>query len=215
MSSYYDELAEYTGLDVNLVNQLCQSARFHLAKLWHTKKSVEDFYSSTDLYLYDLTMYAVHLQQRGTYRWFRQMLRDKNIKTMVDYGGGIGEYSVVASQEGMDCFHYDLPGPLRDYALWRFDMHKSPVNVIADEKLLDTVAGEVDLYVCMDVFEHLEDPQPVIAEIAKKCRYIMCNPEEIQYNWSYPMHISKFTLEPHFTKIDKYLYKSNRGQETA
>ena len=200
---FYEELAEYTGKPLPLVRDRCNYARFELAWRWPDRKSDSDFYGSTDLYLFDLTMYAEHLKERGTYRWFRQMLKDKKIEVMVDYGGGIGEYSIIAEEEGIFASHLDLEGPLNDYAEWRFKKRK--LNIDMYEPSTEFTA---DLYVCMDVFEHIADPKPVIESIAKKCKYIMCNPEEIPYNLVYPQHISRFDLTPYFKKIDKYLWQS-------
>lgn len=205
VKNYYQELADYLHRDVAIVKERCNYARIELAWNWETKKSVEDFYKSTDLYLFDLTMYAEHLQQRGTYYWFRNMIREKGIKSMVDFGGGIGEYSVIASEEGVKCIHYDFQGPLRDYANHRFGKHKTNVSFLTESLPIDDFP-EADLYVCMDVFEHMPDPNPTIESISKKCKFMMCNPTEPPYNWVYPQHISRFTL-PQFKLIERYLYE--------
>ena len=204
MHDYYKELADYLKRDVKLVYERSQYARFELAWLWEIKKGIEDFYMSTDLYLFDLTMYCDHLQKRGTFDWFRKMLKEKGIKTMVDFGGGIGEYSIIASEEGVKCTHVDFPGQLLDYAKDRFRRRELDIKIPEIDKL-----PKADLYVCMDVFEHLKDPAHKIEEISKLCKYMVCNPTEPPYNIIYPQHLSRFTL-PQFELIDRYLYKSNQ-----
>ena len=208
MHDYYKELADYLKRDVRLVFERCNYARFELAWRWEKYKEhnfLDEFYKDTDLYLFDLTMYCDHLQKRGTFDWFRKMIKEKEIKTMVDFGGGIGEYSIIASEMGVKCTHYDFEGQLLDYATHRFKKRKLDIKTYD----LSHDFPEADLYVCMDVFEHLKDPVPNIEKISKLCKYMVCNPTEPPYNIIYPQHLSRFIL-PQFELIDRYLYKSNQ-----
>jgi len=96
--------------------------------------------------------------------------------------------------------------PTEAYARWRFNKHG-----VADKvKFMNEgfeVKQDYDFIVAMDVFEHMEKPQPVIEAIAKHTKYLFCNPNQIKYNWLYPQHISQFSLEPYFKKVDLYLYE--------
>jgi SAM-dependent methyltransferase len=182
-----------------------------LAWQWEERNGRLDplrFYRDSELYLYDLTLYHdLMLAPRGTHTWFTNMVRDCGFRKVLDFGGGNGDWTLLAARAGAtDVAYLDVDGVMSDFAKWRFDKHNICPKILTENATLDEY---YDAIVCMDVFEHMEDPAPTIATLAKKTPYIFCNPEEIPYNWIYPQHISRFDLSGHFTRMQKYLWKSN------
>ena len=53
----FKDLVLYSKLDPILVLERMKYADKELAVLWHNKNSVKEYYTSTDLYIYDLTRY--------------------------------------------------------------------------------------------------------------------------------------------------------------
>ena len=201
MKDFYQELSEYEHMSTWMCEQRSLFAPIELAWQWHLwgKEDPLKFYSETDLYKFDLSMYHTSLLKRGMHAWFEEMLRKYDIKTMLDFGGGIGEYSILAEQNGVTSIYTDV-GKTADYAKWRFEKY----NV----KPLDKDYGTaVDLVMAMVVFEHFSNPEEKIKELAGRCTYIIANQEEIPYNQVYPQHISKFDLSPYFRKVERYLWK--------
>ncbi len=206
MKDFYAELALYTGRDRQLVEQRCQTAPIELAWQWEKyKDNPLRFYRESDLYIFDLTLYQTLLQNRGTHDWFRRLVQRKNWKNVLDYGGGVGEYTIIAANAGMATSFLEVRGSTTlEYALWRFERARVSPDIFHEGHVLDT---DYDLVIAMDVFEHMEDPQPVIEQLAARTKFLIVNPDEVPYTWMYPQHISRYTLEPHFDFIERYLYQ--------
>ena len=214
MRDLYAELAEYTGRDLTLVTQRCvYSAAVELA--WQWEKYKDDpikFYRETDLYIFALTYYQMRLKENKIDNWFQYMIKKHGWKTGLDYGGGIGEETLLALEQGVErmTFIEIARSKTLEYAMWRFK--KSDLSgqiVIENENFpIDFAKGmDWDFVVAMDVFEHLEDPEPVIKAIHKHTEWLFCNPDQIKYNWLAPQHISKFDLTPYFKHVDLYLWR--------
>jgi len=208
MQELYAELAEYVGRNANLVREYCFAARWVLAMKWEDEKSDPiKYYKESKDYLYDSTMYQQVLKEQGFHEWIKGVIRDFKIDTVLDYGGGIGEYSIVALGAGAETVDYcDIPdSETEKYAKYRFTKHKAKVNIVNT----DYEFPHYDLCIAMDVFEHIADNKLVIEDIAHHCNYLICNtPEEMPYDWRYPQHISYVFLEPHFDQVNWRLWKS-------
>lgn len=204
------ELATYLNRPIEIVTERCKYSPFELAWKWpEYKDRTLDFYKENDLYLFDLTYYHdLIMPHRGTHEWFKDIIKRYDIKTVLDYGGGIGEYTILATEAGAKCDYLDVDGESKKYAQWRFDRRNIKPNML-NETAEDF--GSYDLITIMDTLEHIPDPVPIIKKLSEKAKYIICNPEEIPYNWVYPCHISRFDLTPYFTKIENYLWKNHSG----
>jgi len=206
MRNLYTELAEYTKRPQTLVEARCIHASVELA--WQFEKNKHDpikYYRESDLYIFALTRYQMELRVNGIHGWYQQVIKEYKWKIGLDFGGGIGEETILASECGVDMTFIEVRNSkTMKYALWRFNKHKTR-PLVYDEDYL--ITQQFDFVVAMDVFEHLENPQPVIEMIAKHTKYLFCNPGQVKYNWLYPQHVSLFSLEPYFKKVDLYLYK--------
>ena len=208
MATLYEELAEYTDAPVELVELRCQGAGAELAWLWRQgfHESATEFYASTDLYIFDLTFYQTMLKQHGAHEGFGHLFPRPGVKVL-DFGGGIGEWTIVAAKKGCEATYLDVhDSETMEYAQWRFAKHGVKPRILTD---LDGPPDEpFDLIVAMDVFEHLEEPQPLVERFARQARYLLCNPKEIKYNFLFPQHISHYELEPHWKHVEHYLWES-------
>ena len=194
----YRELAEYTGESTDYLKRICPKAAFGLVWEWHTKKDVLDFYRTTDLYLYDLT----HYQQDSLGEKFYGNYKVSG--NGLDLGGGIGEYTIQAIKQGCEMDYVDVDGKTMDYAKWRFRKHNVEPKIHTEEFKIDK---DYDFVVAMDVFEHLENPQERIEEIAQHTKLLIANPDQVRYNDLYPMHISLYDLTPYFEQHGCLWYK--------
>lgn len=205
----YGELAEYLGRDVDIVREYCKIARIVLAYEWPKYKDDPiEYYRRSPDYIFDLTFYAEILQAQGFFDWYDKVLDHYKIKTVLDFGGGCGFYATIAAVKGLQVDYVDVAASATEkYAKWRFG------NLIAPPNVLDLGAPmkDYDLVVAMDVFEHIADNKPVIANVASHCQYMICNlPGEIPYNFVYPQHISKVNLDDYFDLVCGRLWRSKR-----
>jgi len=204
-SRIFKDLVEYTGLHPQLVAKRCEYSPYELAVLWIKKKSVIDYYKSTDLYIFDLTKYQILLEAKDKIEAMIKQIKDLGFVKVLEYGGGIGEFSIKCHENEISSTYFDLDGKTKEYALWRFKKHECSKITVADS---DPLEQEWDLVNVMDVLEHLEDPDEIVEKLAKKAKYIFCNPEDIKYNIYYPQHITKFDLTKFFERLDGYLWKN-------
>lgn len=211
MQELYAELAEYVGRNANLVREYCQAARWVLAMKWEDEKDDPiKYYKESKDYIYDSTMYQQVLKEQGFHKYIADVIKDFQIKTVLDYGGGIGEYSIIADRAGAEMVDYtDISdSETEKYAKYRFAKHKAKVNVRSLYSLSEDFP-HYDLIIAMDVFEHIVDNVPIIEDVAHHCNYLICNtPEEMPYDWRYPQHVSYVFLNPHFDYISGRLWKS-------
>jgi len=205
------ELATYLDRPIELVTERCKYAPYELAYLWPSYKDrTLDFYREAELYLFDLTLYQNILKERLTDIKFKESIKEHGFRNMLDFGGGIGNWTIWAIEAGADCDFLDVEGVMLDYARWRFEKRGFQPRIFKEDEI-----ENIEFYDCIvasDVFEHIENPEPVIKNLSQKCKYMWCNEEEIPYNAIYPMHISHFTLNPYFEKINQYLWKSRFSQ---
>lgn len=204
--SLYAELAEYVGREETLVRERCEYAAWELAWLWpQYAGDPTSFYTGTDLYIYDLTEYQQRLREAGLWPWVRRIFEARGWRTLLDYGGGIGQWSILAAEAGLEVTYYDLDGPTRDYALWRFARRGLHIQAPTCEE--EALGCEYDAVVVMDVLEHLPDPAPLLDWLSRHTRYIFANPEQIRYNGLYPQHISRYELAPRWRNVERYLWE--------
>ena len=208
-SRVFLDLLEYTGLPPEFVLKRCQYAKVELAILWKKKKSVPHFYKDNDLFIYDLTEYQMRLEHGKLVRQMVSQLKRLGLRKVLEFGGGIGEFSIICSENGIDITYHDLDGVIRDYAAWRFRKHGFSVKV-SDKDPLEERWDAVNV---MDVLEHLEDPGPIIRKLAKNADYIFCNPDQVLYNELYPQHISRFDISRDFEHVEAYLWKRKNSRK--
>jgi hypothetical protein len=204
-SRIFIDLMDYAKYPGELVLQRCQYAATELAFLWNNRKGILDFYTSTDLYIYDLTLYQLLLEHNGAIAKMIAEIDRLGLKSILEYGGGIGEFSLMCGLHGLQVTYFELEGKTKEYAKWRFAKHGCGDISLGDDGVLDRIWDCVNI---MDVLEHMEDPDPIIAKLAKNARYIFCNPEQVKYNSLYPQHISKFDISPFFENVEGYLWKN-------
>jgi len=211
MRDLYKELAEYTERDLNLVQARCQTAHVGLAWLWQEYKDDPiKFYRESDLYIFNLTYYQDRLQKNKIHNWYQYTIKKHGWKTGLDYGGGIGEQTILACEKGVKMTFVEVAESCTStYAKWRFMRHLVRKLGITPEFGFENfkIKKDYDFINAMDILEHLENPEPVLQDIALHTKWLFCNPEQIKYNWLSPQHISKFNLNLYFKHEDLYLWK--------
>ena len=206
-SRIFQDLVEYTQLPAELALRRCNYATTELAVLWQKRKNVVDFYTNDNLYLIDLTKYQLILEHHKVIMNMVNQIKELQLVKILEFGGGLGEFSLVCAEQGLSPTYYDLDGPIKQYALWRFKKHQQDSIIIAEQ---NSWQRPWDVVNTMDVLEHLENPQEVITTLSRCARYIFCNPEDVKYNIFYPQHISRFDLTPHFERVKGYLWKNKQ-----
>jgi hypothetical protein len=212
MRNLYQELAQYYNRNLDLVKARCEIATIELAWLWEKYKDDPiEFYRDTDLYIFNLTYYQSKLQENKIHNWYQYMIEKHNWKTGLDYGGGIGEQTILAMEKGVGMIYTEIQDSRTlEYARWRFNKHGFIPQINYEGYLIQE---DFDFINAMDILEHIKNPEPVIKMFYKHTEWLFCNPEQIKFNEWVPQHISKFDLTKYFKHIDLYLWKRKRRKE--
>ena len=125
MKDFYSELAEYTGRDYELVKARCVIAHIELAWLWEEYKDRPiDFYRETEWYIFGLSFYQTRLAEKKLDIWYQYQIRTHGWKKGLDFGGGIGEQTILAFEEGAEMDFLDVErSKTLEYARWRFNKY--------------------------------------------------------------------------------------------
>lgn len=208
MENLYKTLAEYVDWPERLVRTRCRYAGFELAWQWQRYDEPLAFYQETDLYIFDLTRYQMQHRREGVHAWLRDQIREHDWHTVLDFGGGIAEWALIAAREGCAAWYHDLLGSVTwAYAMWRLGREDAGARVVAEPDAEAALARDYDAIFAMDIFEHLEDPQPVVDAMAEHTEWLIANPAHVLYGEEFPQHISRYQLEPAFEHVDGYLWR--------
>lgn len=125
----------------------------------------EDFARSTQGFVYQAAWNCATNQEKDKYTAIVNIAKEYNIRTALDYGCGIGSgvislaltsIGVLGAEVNLPCIEV-LASRIERFGLsdWAkvWDLYKLPQTVETSK-----IAGDLDMVICTEVFEHLEDP---------------------------------------------------------
>lgn len=118
---------------------------------------IEEFYRSTDCYLYDLLIVHRSSERRRWREVATALFLKYRVRTLLDYGGGCGDDSLYFSRIGLECTVYDYGRLTLGFARFRAE------HVGAKIKFLDQVGNDrndqkYDAVYCTEMLEHVVEP---------------------------------------------------------
>jgi len=170
-----------------------------------TPDSIADFYRKSGKLIYDLLARAEAAQKETWPEVCAEWLNRYKCKRVLDFGCGLGHMGLGLAQAGFEVMLCDIPHlPLAFVAQ---DLgHITAGNICRPEDM--GAVGEFDAIVCLEVFEHLPEPDKTAAMLAKKLR-----PGGILFSsWSFgpdagnPLHLaSEWNNDSFQTYLEKEL----------
>jgi hypothetical protein len=131
----------------------------------------ETLYRSSEVYLYDLTAFAM----TNTKAPYRELLRDAlpPPARLLDYGCGIGSDGLALLEAGYDVSFADFDNPSTRYLRWRLE-HR---GLRADVHDLDAgpPPGGYDCAYAFDVAEHVPDPVALLEAMEAQAGAVLVN----------------------------------------
>jgi len=196
-------IADYTGLELRIVVENLQREVAHpginVAEDWsrrnpRTRSEIEQFYSETLAYLYDL-MIDSHSIERGCYRAaVIERLKELGVETVLDFGGGVGQDSIEMAQAGFAVTYFDVPGMTSGFARWRFSQAGLPIRLIHDVKELESDKEKFDAIISIEVLEHLWDPIGALRLLRRKLKdkgKLLVTQSFLMIGPDYPSHLPR------------------------
>jgi 2-polyprenyl-3-methyl-5-hydroxy-6-metoxy-1,4-benzoquinol methylase len=164
----FEELRAYLG-DAFDLNRLQR----HTALLDAEAAAAEDegrFYRTSEMYLYDLTVFAAS----GTKDPYRRVLRSLLAPgaRLLDYGCGIGSDGLRLLEQGYRVELAEFENPSVAYLRWRLKRRGRDAPV---HDLDRYVPDGFDAAYAFDVIEHVDDPFALLAELERRARIVVVN----------------------------------------
>ena len=131
-----------------------------------TDEEINAFYKTTDSYLYDLAI-AHRSSERRKWREAAIALLAKNeVQTVLDYGGGCGDDSLMFARAGFDCSLYDLSPVNRGFADFRAQQSGLKLNILGEPSSVEAY----DAIYCTEMLEHVPEPYREIKKMRELVR---------------------------------------------
>ncbi len=158
----------------------CLSDRFDLETLRNHEAAVEAeeaeapseaaFYRTSEMYLYDLTVFAMSPTKAPYFADLRRLVPPG--ARLLDYGCGIGSDGLRLIDVGYDVAFADFDNPSTRYLRWRLDrrgLSATIHDVDAD------IPDRFDAVYCFDVIEHVDDPLAFLARLEELASTVIVN----------------------------------------
>lgn len=135
--------------------------------LW--SDALEQFYRETDAFLYELVAFNRTPYKRGIQRWINRYLAGVSRVPLrvLAFGDGLGFDSLRIAAAGHQVTYHEVSELSACFAGELF--RRCGAN-IARVSGLPSVGETYDAILCLDVLEHVPDPQQVIADLCRRLR---------------------------------------------
>jgi 2-polyprenyl-3-methyl-5-hydroxy-6-metoxy-1,4-benzoquinol methylase len=148
------------------LDRVKQYSMAELAEAWraadpHGPNEVLDFYSSTDLYIWEQMQWHASPDRSPYWRALQALVRDfppAGHRRVLEFGAGIGTDGLFLATQGYTVTLVDVDGPAFRFARHRFERRGLSARFVESRSMLPKPDAEYDVVVCFDVFEHLPDP---------------------------------------------------------
>ena len=123
-----------------------------------------DFYRNTPNYIYELMEYHSTDSKQKLSQTVIELIKEHEFKTVLDFGAGICQDSIVAVREGLEATAADIPGKTFDFGKWRIKKYNNSINTIDihDETPLEK---SYDAITCFEVLQHVVNPEKTLLHL--------------------------------------------------
>ncbi len=141
------------------------------AEEWNQKKidqsnmqEVMEFYRKTPNYIFELMEYHSTDSKQKLSQTVIELIKEHEFKTILDFGAGICQDSIVAVREGLEATAADIPGKTFDFGKWRIKKYNNSINTIDihDETPLEK---SYDAITCFEVLQHVVNPEKTLLHL--------------------------------------------------
>jgi 2-polyprenyl-3-methyl-5-hydroxy-6-metoxy-1,4-benzoquinol methylase len=154
---------------------------------WHNKKSVLDFYKTTENYAFGL----IPFNSPSRINELIYPIRGIKDKDILDFGGGIGLIGMIFSRTNK-VYYYDIGKVTSKFAKFISKKLKCPITILTEEEMKNR---KYNVIIIADVLEHLENPIKTIkmlTNLLRKKGILLSTGLNFRTDpVKYPMHLQK------------------------
>lgn len=175
-----EDIAAYYGIDqAETVRRLTELDPAEMARAWEaarpsTPAEIRAFYAASDHYIWETTTWNYgpgYDVQWQALRDLEQLFPPTRFPRVLDYGCGVGSAAFYLADRGYTVTAADVPGRTLDFVRDRAARHGRKVQLVEiRQDLPDFPAESFDVVVCLDVLEHVPNPEEVLAGLARALR---------------------------------------------
>lgn len=184
------ELKEYLGEEyVEYFDSSWALAEEWKSKKRDTEEEVEAFYKETKGYVYNSTIFHESGDRENLVYDLEEIVKEHQVTSVLDYGSGVGNDSLVFLEKGITTFFADFNSPVTDFLKFRiakrgFTNLSQYVDVQKDER------PDVDMIWTVDTLEHMTDPYQIFNYITGKTRvFTYFIDDDTEAGGRHPFHI--------------------------
>lgn len=122
------------------------------------RREIEDWFRENDKYIFELSDVHSRRAKQRIVRLVINILQKEGSRTLLDFGGGIGEEAIQAAKVGIRASLADLPSKTQEFAKWRAKHHGVKlefIEVVGSKPLKKSY----DAIFCFEVLQHLFDAE--------------------------------------------------------
>lgn len=99
-----------------------------------TYSEILQFFAQTDAYIYACLRYFATDQAKfaSAYKLLK-FCQMHNVKSVLDYGAGVGQYCILLAQHEIEVTYSDVYGKIWLFADWRFKQRNLPIKMLKAE----------------------------------------------------------------------------------
>lgn len=195
-------MAEAEEIGTNVLKELGEQG----IPRYVASKQLDDFYRESDAFLYETTVWNTCRVKQEMRDFIDSRLRhlQKDNSRIFCFGDGLGFDSAWLAQRGHDVSYFEPSLRCQQYAEHVFSQNKVQVKQL--ESLDDITPSSLDVIVCLDVLEHVPQPQNLVKLFTRWLK-----PDGVMFvhapfwaiHWSRPTHLKE---NRHLTGNLKRLY---------
>ncbi|MEV7006659.1 class I SAM-dependent methyltransferase [Streptosporangium sp. NPDC051022] len=148
-----------------------------LAETWRQAdpRSVEDvaaFFRASTAYLYNLTIWQASGNRPDYTSAAIPALLDHRVRTVLDYGCGIGNDTLPLLETGFGVTCCDYDSPSTRFLRWRLRRHGHDATVVEPGEVPAELA--IDALWIVDTLDHLADLDTALGTLLRRVRVVVC-----------------------------------------
>lgn len=208
-------LAEYFNFSYQEAKCILEAGERIDAELWKIfnpklEDDIKKFYKINTFQPFSLAFWHMTNGQRK----LRSRIIELSQGNILDYGGGIGDTSLMLAKKGLDVTYADISGKTLEFAQWLMKKNNHPeIKVFDIDKDRERIwSRNYDTIISIDVVEHLLQPQKVIERMAEHLnengRLIITGLSSSGSTDDHPMHMDiNFNIDQLLSKFNIFKAK--------